>query len=162
MIKTVLVLFSLSLIAGCSMLPTTLMMSKKEPPMKVEVVNWDFGSMYDRLGVFIWVDQPTWAAPIAIRDPLNKTYPFVTARYTTNHPMMRVFLDDTLMGKECRWETKALEQSHRTISATDFNFGNGVKISSDDAHGSGQSTVDCEKIKAMILNDPRYKGKIAK
>ena len=144
------------------MLPTTLIMSKKEPPTKVEVVNWDFGSMSDRLGVFIWVDQPIWAAPVSTRVPTNKTYPYYIARYTTNRPMMRVFLDATLMGKECRWETKALEQSHRAGQANDFNFGNAVKISSDDAHGSGQSSVDCEKIKAMIINDPRYKSKISK
>ena len=160
--KVFLYLISFVLCFGCNMLPTTMIMSNREPPPKLDVVSWDFGTMTDRLGVFIWVEQPVWGPPTSIHVSSNMAYPYYTSRHTSNRPMMRVFIDQTIVGKECRWETKALEQSHRTKQASDFNFGNGVKISSEDGHGSGQSSTDCEKIKAMIVNDPRYKSKMSK
>ena len=137
-------------------------MSEKEAPAKVEVKEWDFGSLTDRHGVFIWVEKPVWAQSVSKPVPSNKTYPYYSYRNTTNRPIMRVFLDQTVMGKQCRWETKAIMQDKRTNKSNDFDFGNRVKIDSEDGHGSGQSSVDCDKIKAMIKSDPRYSSAIGK
>ena len=131
------------------------MQTKKDmPPMVDPRGDWN-ANLVNRHGVRIWIDKPVWAEPTQIHKVTGR---YFVKRVTTNRPMVQVYKDSTITGAECRWEAFRLEQTRNSSQSNDFNFGDDVARDSDDELASGQSHMDCEKVKDMIKNDKRYKS----
>jgi hypothetical protein len=151
------------LLAGCGIIPipltTTMGMKSQDAPPRVEVTDWDFGSVTDRHGLFYWTEEPAWDAPTQHELRNGKIR---VSRTTANRPIVRVYIDDTLTGTKCRWMGYRLEQTRTVRDPDRVDFGTGVSIDSDDTFGGGQFSGDCDKIKAMVVDDPKYASVVKK
>ena len=131
-------------------------MSRKPVPARIKVADYEFGKMTDRHGLFYWIAKPEWDAP-SKEEAANGR--FRVTRRTSNRPMLRVYLDHTFNGTECRWATVRLDQQKTVVNPSEVSFGNTVRVSDDNAD---QFAEDWAKIRAMIIDDPQYASLIGK
>jgi uncharacterized surface protein with fasciclin (FAS1) repeats len=141
---------ALVLLPGCALVTTTFGLSEKDLPPKIDVSDFELrGYVNSRGDALMWTEEPTWGKIKQGRGPNG----YYAVRYTTNQPVVHIFLDKTLTGDKCRWETVGLKQE-RDRPMTEDSFGPKVRVDSDSF--SGQHKVDCEKVKAILAPDPNY------
>jgi hypothetical protein len=152
-----------AMVSGCTLLPVNVgtlpfMQKKKEVPPMVAVTDFET-KLVNRHGVRLWIEQPVWGDPISVK---RDNGGYQASRVTTNRPLVQVYVDSTLTGSECRWESFRLQQVRNSRRPNDFDFGSGVERDAEDWHGDGQYFADCANVKAMIKDDARYSSALKK
>jgi uncharacterized surface protein with fasciclin (FAS1) repeats len=149
--RSIVLVLTVALLPGCALVTTTFGLSEKDLPPKKDVSDFELrGYVNSRGDALMWTEEPEWGK---IKQGPRPGGEYYAVRYTTNQPVVHIFLDKTLTGPKCRWQTVGLKQE-RDRPMTESSFGPKVRV--DDDSSSGQHKVDCEKVKAILAPDPNY------
>jgi hypothetical protein len=147
--------------SACTLLPvpvtTTAMMDDKDPPAKIEMTDWGIPYYTYKNRLAWWSEAPTWGE-VQKRELTGGRWQ--VTRYSTNLPLVRVLIDDTLTGKKCRWSSVRLLQQKKVSDPSDVAFSSETEIDTDFV--DEQFAGSCQQIKQTIINDPNYSAVIAK
>ena len=136
-----------------------MMLKTKEPPKKIAVSDFTPPLYGERTRIAWWSEEPVWGKPTHARRADGQ---WEISRVSTNLPLVYVFVDETITGgADCRWANMQLVQVQVASGPRDYEITTSdTRINRDFV--DHQFTWDCAKIKAVVADDPLYKGAMVK